>query len=63
MYLFRRPPKPQPEPNPATLIPASDIAVKTAHRLSTAEWLSLTPQEQAEHRASVVAALGNGRAA
>ena len=62
MYLFRRPPKPAPEPNPAALIPASDIAVKTAHKLSTQEWLALTPQEQAEHRASVVAALGRNAA-
>lgn len=60
---FRRRPRPAEDPNPATLISPSDIAVKTAHGLSTAEWLALTPDEQRDARNGVVAALNERHAA
>jgi hypothetical protein len=60
---FRRRPRPAEAPNPATLISRSDIAVKTAHGLSTAEWLALTDQERRDARNGVVAALNERKTA
>lgn len=58
MYLFRHPPRPQPAPNPAETISPSDIAVKTAHGLSTHEWLALPEADKILLRLSVVNAEG-----
>lgn len=63
MYLFRRPPKAQPEPNPAETLTPADIAVKTLHGLSTLEWLDLPDQTRAELRNGVAAALTERNAA
>lgn len=60
---FRPRPRPVEAPNPATLISPSDIAVKTAHGLSTPEWLALTPQQKRDARLSVVAALNERKTA
>jgi hypothetical protein len=62
-WFRRRPQQPAVPPNPATLISATDIAVKTAHGLSTPEWLALTPDEQRDARLGVVAALNERNAA
>jgi hypothetical protein len=62
-WFKRRRPQPATAPNPATLISKTDIAVKTAHNLSTAEWLALTPDEQRDARLGVAAALTERNAA